>query len=509
MFTKTEAKSTTPPAADKQAPAPYVPRCTYSSLLNPSKKPPIEVMPTEFSSGFWPTLGAIMIEYLGGDLNPNWAGDEKTKSYTDEERSQFKLMGRRFIDLLSAEAAAVATLVLHGDQEQIDTALFTVRENKSLLFWHCIAKDRSGRPAFGTLAEIAAIGGDWNLIPGDTGGAVELLSSEAGMSPEVAFQKVTSEEAKRETARRNDRVIAMLITFAVAVLKLKVDKDMEFKTFENRCQPLLDAFVENLDRFATEELITQGLIYDLGTILFMATKWYEDHRTGCNFSLMSVTDRKDIDQKILDQAKAENIPILFREKGKNKFVVFGDNTGNGNWTYTEMKEGLDELQKLPFDRRDMIRRNDPEFTPSLIDKLGQGHVYLNEFGSDFSHKSRIFWVKGIRKLQERASSRDAHVADHGAGNLVDSKVIPPRAPALHNSNGVPRFFNPAFDPGCSVYVGYYYGIGWAARGAAGAALQDAQNLWKTYVSQKQQHCKTYATSGQLKNEPVSNTLTRF
>jgi hypothetical protein len=144
------------------------------------------------------------------------------------------------------------------------------------------------------------------------------------------------------------------------------------------------------------------------------------------------------------------------------------------------------------------------FDPDILVKTAEwfeNKENIERLGGWWSLKSDLFWVNGFGSLQGATSARDAQVIREGIGNVVDDKNLPPRT--LKNSDGSSYFFDAASRLGWDFFVGYFAGrprLVSAGRGAGGA--------WKTYVEQKQQHCKTYAISGQSVEKPLPNILAR-
>ncbi len=84
-----------------------------------------------------------------------------------------------------------------------------------------------------------------------------------------------------------------------------------------------------------------------------------------NLILMSIDEEKRLTSKDFEQklngAKGKRIPILIKQK--DKFQIYGDPNGDGNWTLTDVTQDQKvDLNKLPFEKG-IIRRDDKEFTP--------------------------------------------------------------------------------------------------------------------------------------------------
>lgn len=111
-----------------------------------------------------------------------------------------------------------------------------------------------------------------------------------------------------------------------------------------------------------------------------------------DLSLMSVDDVSEIDQAFWKNAKIKKTPILI--KSKDKFIIYGDPKGYGNWQQTEIETtdlatGLAAdlatdltLDDLPFEKG-IIKRDDQLFTSFLIKTLKKGHDPYGNYRSNY------------------------------------------------------------------------------------------------------------------------------
>ncbi len=108
----------------------------------------------------------------------------------------------------------------------------------------------------------------------------------------------------------------------------------------------------------------------------------DNEQMGCSLFLLSAKEGlekkedfeklEELEAKTFTEAKKKKIPILVREK--DKFFLYGDPKGKGDWQYTPITKGLDELNQLP--PSGIIKRK--EFTPSLIETLKVGHPQIEK-----------------------------------------------------------------------------------------------------------------------------------
>jgi len=365
-------------------------RTQAGSSRDYDEKAPGEAMPVRFPPG----LGEIMLDSLGGDINPQPQYDEKKKCPTDSYQS-VRLFGRNFQELMHPGAAKVANLILRGEEKEVEEALALIKKNPDLLRYHTIATDPLGRLMKGTPLQIAAIAGDVDLRDGiqeeKDRGMVERLIAVGNLSKEEVAEQlkiITSKEAREENEKRNQRVLSAIKKFGQSICEVKVDsRPMSFEEFQASFKDHINQLEKDL-QVRTNELTTSGYIFD-PDILHKAAKWFEDN-------VMNV-----------------------------KGFSFG-----GWWT----------------------------------------------------NQSDVFWVNGFGKLQSRLSARDAQVVGAGIGRFVDAGNLPSRT--LNNSEGTSYFFNSSSGLGRTFYLG--------VDGARERTRGPRRGVWKTYVEQKHEHCKTYA-----------------
>jgi hypothetical protein len=229
-----------------------------------------------FSDG----LPQLVLGYLNGDI-------AETKN--SNQRQTFMLFGRSLKDILHPLAIQAATLILSGEEKEVEDAIGLVKTHPDILRCRVRAKDRLGRIAEGTPLQIAAMAGDVNLQKNvkeekDRGIVERLAAIEGGLSAdEVAIalaEVITGDEAQRENAKRNQRVLGAIITFGGGVFRevMKYKEDIRdnqnFSAFQKLCEPIINELKETL-RPDPREVITSGYIFDLA-ILHKTAVWFED-----------------------------------------------------------------------------------------------------------------------------------------------------------------------------------------------------------------------------------------
>ncbi len=161
---------------------------------------------------------------------------------------------------------------------------------------------------------------------------------------------------------------------------------------------------------------------------------------------------------------------------------------------------IDQLEKaLQPDPKEVIRSG-YIFDPKILrDATKWFEDNVTRFSGWWSNQSDVFWVNGIGKLQDHLSARDKQVTRAGIANFVDHGIVPGRRQKNAGMLG------PATNSKSGLGVDFYFGY------CGGARDEDRRlQFVETYVEQKQQHCKAYATSRQSKEaENLPNNVARF
>lgn len=223
-------------------------------------------------------LPNIVLDYLGGHLDFNWPGNDDSKPFFHEDRQKFTLFGHKSDALINQLATTASTLILSGEEEKIEIALAIIQENPHLINYSVIVSDPLKRRVSGTPLQIAAMAGDVDLRSGITEerdrGVVEQLIAVANLSSEeVATQLavVTSKEAIKANAVRNQRILEAVIRFGKGII-LKRNKNTS-EAFQAECQPLINQLEKDLTPDANT-VTTSGYIFDFA-IVCDALKWFE------------------------------------------------------------------------------------------------------------------------------------------------------------------------------------------------------------------------------------------
>ncbi len=241
----------------------------------------------EAMSVYLADVSSIILEKLDGDLITHWQGDKETKKFSSEKRQQFTIFGIKAKDLVdrmgSEEAALLANLILHGEENDVEEALVLVKKNPDLLRSQCIATDPLKRRVLGTPLQIVAMAGDMNLIEGKikeekNRGLVERLKAAAGLSDEEVRDQLeevlTSKEAVAENQKRNQRILDAIKAFGEGIIKAKEKYEgNDFAELRALCQPLIEQLEKDLT-LNPNEVIKSGYVFD-PTILQKAAEWFE------------------------------------------------------------------------------------------------------------------------------------------------------------------------------------------------------------------------------------------
>lgn len=292
-----------------------------SELKSTSQQEPQinEVMPVSLPKG----ITQIVAKLLNGDINFNWSGDAKTKSFTVEERNRFRLFNKPIESLLierqmhpDPEAATIANILLRSEEKEVSQALDLIKikltKDPAYLDFAIEAVDHLQRKVKGTLLQIVAMAADVVSVDGieneEEHGLVERLAIMGKLSTEEItsqLQIITSHEAKRANEKRNQRILNAVKRFGEELLvKWKEFEEtmldtsegpalknlsIESKQYLNRmlgpsrprykmrledfCKPIIDELNATL---ISNETITSGFIFDLA-ILRETVKWLEEN----------------------------------------------------------------------------------------------------------------------------------------------------------------------------------------------------------------------------------------
>jgi hypothetical protein len=233
----------------------------------------------------------LILEYLDGDIHPITSSaatampaQQDVKLSSTQQYEQFKLFGQNLTSLVGKEAALAANLILRGEEKDVEDALALIKQKPILLHCPTEAVDPLKRRVKGTPLQIAAMAGDVNLkleIPDEKDrGMVERLIAAGNLSKEEVteqLQCITSDDAQRKNAARNQRVLAAIEKFGTGIGEIKADKNMNFVAFKEL--PEYTALVAQFEADLqpdTKEIITSGYIFD-PKVLQQAIKWFEDN----------------------------------------------------------------------------------------------------------------------------------------------------------------------------------------------------------------------------------------
>lgn len=293
-----------------------------------------EVMPVYLPSG----IPNIILDSLDADISPIEQGN-RTAKHIATQYAQFKLFGKTLDDMFMQEAIHVGNLLLHGEAKDIEDALTLIRKRPLLLQLQIVATDPLGTPVKGTLLQIAAMSGDFDLKPGIMNekerGAVERIINTGLLSQEVVAEQlkcITSEEARQENKARIQRYLNIINKFITSIRK-KIKKDI----FQ------LEEDISQLEKDLQEERskeVSAGFIFD-PIILELTMKWFENngewwnvegHRSWINAigklqSKLSSRDAQVASAGIDNLVDKNEIPdrTLYMPAGKSDFY----NTASG------------------------------------------------------------------------------------------------------------------------------------------------------------------------------------
>lgn len=211
---------------------------------------------------------------------------------------------------------------------------------------------------------------------------------------------------------------------------------------------------------------------------------------------------KSVEARDADELRSSRSINIMKKFGKDILAVRPKDVEFAKFQGTHCKKLINDLEA------DLLRdaKEEVVMVGKIIDGpliIGKVMTWFDENDKDFNlNQDWVFGIDGYGTLQFILSARDGHVARPGIGRFVDLGEMPART--LKNSDGSSHFFRPASKLGRDFYIGYYDTDRWRPLGGFALAV-----AWNSYVKQKQQRCKTYATSDQLETESVSNTPTRF
>lgn len=237
-----------------------------------------EIILKHFFSGF----PNIILAYLGSDIAPTSIHDKKTQKLSGIDYS-LTFFGKRFPELMDADAAVVANLLLSGEENDIEIAIATIKNNPDLLRTHTMVFDRKQRCIKGTPLQIAAMAGDVDLIDdiadAKNQGAVRKLIEVSDLSRSEVIEQlkcITSEEAKQKNKERNQRILNAMIKFASAIIsEEKKCSDKRLHVFQRHCQAHITELEKDLQP-DPNEIMTAGFIFD-PKVLYLAAEWFKKH----------------------------------------------------------------------------------------------------------------------------------------------------------------------------------------------------------------------------------------
>lgn len=433
---------------------------THSEAASPAGAPIPEIKEEAIPVYFPRGVDDIVVHALAGDITLDTA--------TTDQRNRFRLFDRPVEQLMhpDPEATLIGNLILKAEEKDVEDALGLIakkqKENPSYLHGHVIARDPLGRPAKGTLLQLAAMGGDVDLkaeIKEDKDrGLCERLIRIGNLSEaEVAEQLkvINSPEAKAANESRNERILSAIKRFGKGILlKSKEYKGARentshnFKAFQLFCQPLIDQLERDLTPDPAE-IVTSGYIYD-PSVLPRAQEWFEEHLNGCRLFLMS-PEEKEI------HSDTNNLHLhLHPTKGLIYYFKGMEYNFNERELTREQRKSIADLfarqENFGKDMAHLEGRHQAACKALLAVTSKRGHTPdLTGFGGWWSNESDVFAVNGMGKLQSKLSSRDAQVMNPGIGHLVDGGIIPART--LTTSCG--HFYHSSFCLGRDFYLGYY------------------------------------------------------
>lgn len=231
---------------------------------------------------FFPGFPEILLEYLGSDIAPTSIHDKKTKKLSDIEYP-LTFFGKRFEELMDADAALIANLLLRAEENGIEIAVAVIKNNPDLLRVHTMVFDQKKRCIKGTLLQIAAMAGDMDLVDGivdekDQGVVRRLIQAGDLSRSEIIEQLkcITSEDAQQKNKERNERILNAIIKFAKGIIyEAKRCSDMRLPVFQAHCQAHIAELEKDLDSDPSE-IITAGFIFDPKALYFVA-EWFKNH----------------------------------------------------------------------------------------------------------------------------------------------------------------------------------------------------------------------------------------
>ena len=373
-----------------------------------------------------PVLTPIILDYLAGDMDTQEIKTEKPSLSVDKKG--LTLFGRNCYDVLAQRAA---TLILWGEEKDADEAVLMLKNNPALLDCKVEVIDPRGRTIKQRVFEIAFMAGDVDVKEGITDekekGLVERITIACEVSQariDEAKQVLLSEEAIKENAERNQRIMAAVKKFGEGIIPIQHNEEEtlpyedQINVYRLRCKDVIDQYKADLHS-AQSGSIQCGYIFD-PNILIMFDKWFTD-----------------------------NVSRL------------------GGW---------------------------------------------------WSFQSAVLDVNGYGTLQGELSSRDAQVTKSGIvnltgiANLAVGGTVPQRC--LKNTDGSSYFYNSSSALGVDLVIDYFSrprGIGHGRIPASPASILSpgSPTCWKTYVEQKQQHCKTYRAPVAAAIQSLHNNVNRF
>jgi len=186
---------------------------------------------------------------------------------TDSKDAQLTFFGSPRLDL----PHTLGTLILRGEENDVETVLAHVKENPALLDVVVTVKDPLGTPVTGTLLQLAAMAGDVNLKSDITNekdrGLVERLADAGGLSKERVAEDlacITSKEAQDANDKRVERYLAIIKKFGNSLCEGKITDDEAIAQLEKE---LLEE---------RSKAVNAGFVFD-PKILHDTAKWFEEN----------------------------------------------------------------------------------------------------------------------------------------------------------------------------------------------------------------------------------------
>lgn len=314
-----------------------------------------------------------------------------------------------------------------------------VTEDPSLLEGEFETVNPRGIKVKGTLLQIAAMAGDFN-VDENTTGLVEQFKIIGNLSEEEVTKQLevlTSKEAKEKNELRKQRTLRAMTLCSENILA----KAQEY-AFERLC--ILPADTQQLEK---------------NTLYFERTK-----NNTLQFTFITPGNQRIT--KVID----EKAPTPFTEYALNDskiLLIFACNKAVENEIKEEFLKQcqpiIDQLeQKLTPDAKEIITSG-YIFDLDILNAAGEWFEKnmrrfkdinrYNAWISYWSSLSNLWWTQVFGKLVSYLSARDAHFINAGIGHWNESGTLPPRT--LVNYDEEIYFFNSSSPLGRGIFLGYY------------------------------------------------------